>query len=231
MNSLHKVDLIPIKKWNNFHALALLLAGVLSIYFHTPLFVAITGGCSFLALVISQNRFLAQYTPWAGYANLVTLFRLIILIITAGSFHLLSPLLLFFILGTLIALDVLDGHLARKLSLESDLGLYLDMESDALFVCLVSFILYFGELMPIWILIVGSLRYMNVFVFFLFNLKPRKEPKRKYASYIAGFLFMALLSPFILSKNIYFPILSLASILVTFSFIISFIQYLGAEEI
>lgn len=231
MYSLHKSDLILIKKWNNYHALALLLAGGLSIYFRTPLFVAITASCSFLVLVISQNQFLAQYTPWAGYANLVTLFRLMILIITACIFHLLSPLSLFFILGGLIALDVLDGYLARKLNQQSDLGLYLDMESDALFVCLASFILYFSDLMPIWILIVGFLRYMNVFIFFIFNLKPRKEPKRKYASYIAGFLFMALLSPFILPEQIYFPILSLASILVTFSFIISFIQYLGAEEI
>ncbi len=174
---------------------------------------------------------MAQYTPWGGYANLVTLTRLFILIITACFYTYCSEWVLFAIFSGVIALDVLDGYLARKLETFSDLGLYFDMESDSLLVCLISMILFLEDYMPAWILIVGFLRYLNVFVFFIFQLKPRKEPKRKYASYIAGFLFFAVLMPFVLPQNLYFPIVTLASVLVTLSFIVSFIQYLNAEEI
>lgn len=228
---MHQANLIKIKKWNDYHAISLLLAGICSIYWQSTAFIAICAAFSFIFFIFSHHPFLQQYRPWAGYANGVTFFRLSVLIGVSIFFKEFNDIVLFFVFASIIGLDVLDGYLARRLDQTSDFGLYMDMESDSLLVCLVTFILYLGGYMPIWILVVGFMRYLNVGLFCLFKLPPKKEPKRKYASYIAGFLFVALLLPFIFPQWLYFPLLTLASVLVTASFIISFVQYLGAEEI
>jgi len=185
---------------------------------------------SFSWYIYRHKDFLAQYRPWAGYANWVTMLRLVFIFILAFVYQNIPDIWMAIILAWLIIMDIIDGFLARKLKLSSDFGLYLDMESDAYFVCMCSLMLYFGGYLPWWILVVGFMRYLNVAVFYLFQLPPKKEPKRWYASYIAGFLFWALLAPYLMEKKWYLPIVAIASILVTASFIISFVQYLRLED-
>ncbi len=228
---MHKANVLQIKQWNNIHGSLILVASLLSLYAGQIFWIIGAASFSFIYYIASHFIFLQQYRPFGGWANGITFLRLCILLISASIFHLFESLHLFIIFGSIITLDYFDGFIARKKNLQSDFGLYFDMETDALFVLLASFVLYLEGLAPWWVLIPGLLRYINVFVYFIFRLPPKKEPKRKYASYIAGFLFFALLLPFILPQKLSIPILGLASVLVTLSFIVSFIQYLQAEPI
>ncbi len=207
------------------------MAFTLSFYLENIIFLVISAFSSFLFLILSQKKFLSQYRPFGGWANWITFSRLLLLLGVSFFHYLLSPLSLFFSFGAVIMLDVIDGAIARKKNLQSDFGLYFDMETDALFVLLVAFVLYTENMIPVWVFIPGLLRYINVAIYSIFRLPAKKEPKRKYASYIAGFLFLALILPFIIPANFSIPILAIASIAVIFSFIISFIQYLKADPL
>lgn len=58
-----------------------------------------------------------------------------------------------------LALDGVDGHLARRYGYESDLGARFDMEVDALLIlCLSTAALLFGKAGP-WVLLIGLMRY------------------------------------------------------------------------
>ncbi len=228
---MHEANLIQIKQWNNIHALLMLISTGMSLFLGSIQIIIGFAIASFLYFIFKHRTFLAQYKPFAGWANLITFFRLACLLCIAFFSASLSPILLFSFFSGIILLDVIDGYVARKLKQESDFGLFFDMESDALLVLLVSLVLYFGEWVNWWILIPGLLRYANVFLYFIFQLPPKKEPKRKFASYIAGFLFFALVIPFILPSNIYTPILFLATLLVIGSFSLSFYYYLKADPI
>ncbi len=103
------------------------------------------------------------------------------------------------------------------------------METDAFYVALVSSILYLQELAPAWILIVGYMRYLNVAIYQLLRLKPKKEAKQRFASSIAGALFIVLAISFVLPSTFRYYSLLIVSILVLLSFGVSFWNYFKAE--
>ncbi len=213
-----------IKKWNDRHAFLLLLAGGLSLYCGRLELLSLMALGSFLYYILSHRDLWMGYKPFGGYANWVTSFRLSMLI--SFVFLSLSNELLAGLLLLVVVLDVVDGYLARKMNQQSDFGLYFDMETDAFFVALVSMLLYFKGMMPAWILIVGFMRYLNVAIYQILRLKPKKEPKLRFASVIAGALFVVLAISFVLPTSIRYYSLLIVSILVTYSFGRSFLNYL-----
>ncbi len=215
-----------IKKWNDTHAFSILAAGGLSLYTGRAEFLSLTAMGSFLYYVLSHKGLWMTYKPFGGYANWVTSFRLCLLISFGFIYLYLSNEYLAGLLLMIVILDVVDGYIARKLNQQSDFGLYFDMETDAFFVALVSMLLYFKGMAPAWILIVGFMRYLNVAVYQILRLKPKKEPKQRFASVIAGTLFVVLAISFMLPTPIRYYSLLIVSILVMYSFGRSFLNYL-----
>ena len=215
-----------IKKWNDAHAFVLLIAGALMLFYQSIIPLLIMGAISFLAYIFQQRFFLSQYQPWGGYANWVTFFRMGLLIVVSYNHAQFSNLALALLLISVVLLDVVDGYLARKFNLQSDFGLYFDMETDAFYVAVVSSILYLKGMAPQWLLFVGFLRYLNVAAYAIFQVKPKKEPKQRFASIIAGTFFTILSAAFILPPTVRLIALSVISVLIVISFGKSILFYL-----
>lgn len=218
-----------IKKWNDAHAFILLLGGVFMLFFQSVTPLLLCGIISFGIYVFQQREFLSQYRPWGGYANWVTLFRMCLLIFVSFYYVLFSNFALSLLFITVVLLDIVDGYLARRFKLQSDFGLYFDMETDAFFVAVVSSILYLKGMAPQWLLFVGLLRYLNVAAYAIFKVKPKKEPKQRFASIIAGTFFTILSVAFILPATVRLIALSIISVLIVISFGKSILFYLRSD--
>jgi len=99
------------------------------------------------------------------------------------------------ILGTtLLALDGVDGWVARRTGTSGEFGAFLDQECDAFFLLLLCLLLYrlpggFGA----WILVPGLLRYG--FVLYVRVARPplRKEPRSRRAMWVFVLTMLSLL--------------------------------------
>ncbi len=215
--------LLTLLKWNRWNALIITISSLLCLISasYAPLILASI--ISFMSFFYSQRQTWLALKPSPGWANLLTSFRLIILLASIFLSSVIGHKTMAFVLILFLILDGFDGYLARKYKQETDFGKYLDMETDALFVCLMSLFLYFEQYFSWWIIIIGLLRYLNVMAEFLFVNKNALDPRLKVAVYIAVYLFIALLTPIFFDRLIHFPIVLSASILVSASFIYTFI--------
>ena len=74
-------------------------------------------------------------------ANLITLFRLILVFVVISLFgqHLYLDILLVALIGLILFLDAVDGYVARKLNQTSDFGALLDIVGDRIVECIFWF--------------------------------------------------------------------------------------------
>jgi phosphatidylglycerophosphate synthase len=153
-----------------------------------------------------------------GYANTITTFRLLLVIVGLVFHSYFDTIFLGLIFLVNILLDGVDGYVARKMRQSSKVGEVLDMETDAFFVFAISWFHVNNHQLSAWILLPGSLRY----IYALLVIKPGKEiiPKRVRAS-IAVFFFFALLIPFFTEDSAFIWLTYLASGLIVISFAIS----------
>ena len=220
------MNLSAIKKWDYLHAIILLTGGILTIFVEQLsilVFIALGSFCIFLIKKLRQPGSF-------GYANIATTSRLILLLLL-GLFIFKIPGFLSLVIGLIILiLDGVDGYLARRYHESSDFGAYLDMETDTFFVCLFCTYYYLNDQLGGWVLLVGFMRYVYVGLILLFKLQDRKEKSTRFAKTIAVILFSALLTPLVLPKFIYQPAMILATVLVTYSFGLSFAGLLNASK-
>lgn len=213
------MNLASIKKWNYQHAGFMLAAGLLTLLFQVLFILP-------LIAISSFSIFLVKYTQQSkafGYANWVTSLRLVLLLLL-GFFIFQIPAWVSLALGIVVLiLDGLDGYLARKFDDTTDFGAYLDMETDTFFVCLFCTYYYLNEQLGGWVLAVGYMRYIYVGLILLFKLQGRKEKSTRFAKTIAVILFSALLMPLVLPSFLYQPAMIIATVLVLYSFGLSFI--------
>jgi phosphatidylglycerophosphate synthase len=153
-------------------------------------------------------------------ANLVTGFRLFL------SVALLFIPFTFFqitiIAFLVLVLDGLDGFLARKYKTESVFGEYLDMETDAVFVLVLSCLLYQNGVFGPWILSLGLLRYLYFLALLFFKPSQQKEARVFRARLIAVILMSSLIAAFALPLSIAKPAIVISALLVFYSFGMSF---------
>lgn len=219
---LKSPDISKILAWSEIHSFLILIGALTSFYFGPIYLLIIPAVFSFFYYLHHQREYLAQLSPFGGYANAVTLFRLLLMCL-GGFFSMEWPNYILFVCFTsAVLLDVLDGYLARKYKQSSDFGLYFDMETDAFFVALTSLILYKKGMIDAWILFPGYLRYLYMIVWKIIPREQQKEPKRRYASVIAGIFFVALLLPFLLPEQLYQWPLRISGALIIASFSFSF---------
>ena len=86
-------------------------------------------------------------------ANLITLFRLMLVfvVISLFGYHIYLDILLVALIGLILLLDAVDGYVARKLNQTSAFGALLDIVGDRIVECV--FWVYFAVvgLVPFWI--------------------------------------------------------------------------------
>ena len=176
---------------------------------------------SFMSLFFfSRQKDSSSNPPFllGSYANQITAIRFIISSITVLFIDQIPSFYSFCLFGFAILLDGLDGFLARKYQQMSEIGGLFDKTVDAYFVVLLSFILVLKYEVPLWFLGIGYLHYGYELLLLGLSWQHLIIPKNPIGKYAAAFLFISLLSPFILSPNWYFPIVYLAATLVSLSF-------------
>ncbi len=102
-------------------------------------------------------------TSTLGAANLVTLARgglVALLVGFIGEMHV--GWAAFMIASTVLALDGIDGWLARKLETASDFGARFDMETDALALLVIAGLVWQNGKAGPWVLLAGLMRYAFV---------------------------------------------------------------------
>lgn len=189
--------------------------------------------CSFLFLFYSYKKSSHQKSPLfsGNYANQITALRFIISSITALIIYQIPEFISFLLFGLAILLDGLDGFLARRYKQISEVGALFDKTVDAYFVLLLTFILVLKYDIPFWFLGIGYLHYGYELVIYSLDWQNLTIPKNPIGKYAAAFLFISLLSPFILPSYLYFPIIYIAAILVGCSFSLSFFYKFKATSV
>jgi len=211
-----------LKKWDTAHCFVLFVGGIIFWFTQLKLILILSMLSSFIYLFISEQNLLRKFRPFAGYANLITAIRLLGIMVLFSFADNLVNLQITSILIILISLDGLDGFLARRFKQVTDFGGIFDMETDSLFVCLTSILLFERGLIGAWILLIGFFRYFYVVLISFLGLAQFTEKRTKFGPTIAVLLFIAVIIPFALPQNIYMPCLIIASTLVSLSFIWSF---------
>ena len=211
-----------LEKWDLFHCISVLTGLVVFHLTGTIIPVILIISLSLLWLWVSQWHSISQYKPAGGYANLVTLFRMILVIsITAFSnFFSLRTLGILFIIP--VSLDALDGFLARRLNQKSSFGALFDMETDALFVALAGLVLVEKHAADAWILPVVYMRYIYVLVIHSAGFHGRPEKWTRFGPVIAVIMFISLLAGYLLPPDLARILMVLACCLVVISFGYSF---------
>lgn len=213
-----------IKKWNLAHALFMIIAGIAALVFNSVNVLIGLVILSFLVFLFLHRKMLAEFRPWGGYANWVSLFRFSLILGGGMLLNFWKPVYCFPFFLVALCLDGLDGYLARKFDQATDFGAYLDMETDAFFVAFLSTFWYLDGRVGGWILLIGFLRYLYVWSLKIFRLEKKKEQGTKFAKIIAVLIMSALLAPFVLPEMVYQVMIIVASLLTIYSFGVSFIS-------
>jgi phosphatidylglycerophosphate synthase len=195
-----------------------MLAGtLLCIYWEQTFPIVFLGILSFASLISISNH---HFTPQGkfGFANLLTLSRLLIqLLLTYFALDLNNYVIAgagFFIL----LFDGIDGKVAKKRNELSQFGEYFDKETDALFLLSLCLISIFKQILWSWIIVIGLFRYLFGLFLFTQRKKVTKERRSTVGRYIYVFTILALLSSFLPFPNLYQPAVILAMMLLCYSF-------------
>ncbi len=215
-----------VESWSRFNALVLIGCTFLTIKFGDCLPLVYGSTLSFVLYFITNFPQWSRLGILGGLPNQVGAGR-VLLIIVALIFH--ESISREYLAGILFAslfLDFWDGYLARQFNATSLFGTYLDRETDAFFVLATGAMIYCQELLGVWVLIPGLLRYFYVILLIFIKPPEQKETRSFLGQTIAVLLMGGLLSCFILEASFYQPIVIFASVLVVLSFANSFIQTL-----
>jgi phosphatidylglycerophosphate synthase len=176
--------------------------------------------CGLLSFSLLLYRCRRRWTPAGrfGLANTVSVLRL------SGMFVLpwLVPLQIVYCGLILLAMDGVDGWIARRTGLAGEFGEFIDKESDAFFTLMLCVLLYrlpegFGP----WILLPGLLRYLFV-LFIKFARPPElKEQRSAKGRWIFFFTMLTLLFSFAAYPgylDYYRPLAVLMTLVLAYSF-------------
>ncbi|MEL6924408.1 MAG: CDP-alcohol phosphatidyltransferase family protein [Bacteroidota bacterium] len=207
-----------IELWMTKHSALVILSTALSILFRSHWWLFGMPLISFHFFYAQQRQQRGSWSFYTEPANLVSTFRLVSLMLLFAFHSSLSFRQIAIIATVILVLDGLDGYLARRFNTTSDFGAYLDMETDAYFVMVLSFLCAKEGLLPWAVIGLGLLRY----IYFLL-IRWRKPPERKerrsfIGQFIAVFLMGSLISCFVLPESIYNMAMLIATGLIGWSF-------------
>jgi phosphatidylglycerophosphate synthase len=221
---------MSLKIWDIFHCMA--VSTGLIIYHVTgsiiPVLIIIS--LSVFLLWISQWHSISHFKPAGGYANMVTLFRFILVIVIVTISGILTVKSIGILLIIPVSLDGLDGFLARRMNQKSEFGALFDMEADSLFVAFAGLILVDKHIAGAWILPVVYMRYIYILVILTMGLNEQPEKQTRFGPSVAVFLFISLLTGYLIPQRFATPMMAVASLLVIMSFSYSFFKIVSGTQ-
>ncbi len=133
-----------------------------------PEFVALST-FSFAAMATGLCFLLHHHLPWRslGLANHITLARAVLVALLAGMIgNDSNPSVYGWLIAVVVtvdlALDGIDGWIARRNGTESPFGARFDLEVDALLILVLAVLVFQADKAGAWVLLAGGLRYIFV---------------------------------------------------------------------
>jgi phosphatidylglycerophosphate synthase len=125
--------------------------------------------CAATGLVLQVVRIFAERGHWTptgrfGLGNAITLLRLLLVVALAPAASRLPPWAVVAALLLALALDIVDGRIARARGEASAFGATFDMETDALLIMMQSLLLWQEGLAGAWVLVAGLWRYVYAII-------------------------------------------------------------------
>jgi phosphatidylglycerophosphate synthase len=211
-----------LSAWLNRHSAAMLGTAALTVVAPSGLWLALTAGASFAALAYRERLRHALLKPYGGYANQLTALRLALVLTAAALMNDLPRLWLWVLLAGNVAVDVVDGFVARRANQASAFGAVFDREVDAVFV-LTAYVYFFAvEDLPAVVLLPGLLPYAYRLATRLRAGGSAPDHRERFASFLAGANFAVLLVAIGAPAELMLGIVSLSAALVVLSFSMSF---------
>jgi phosphatidylglycerophosphate synthase len=180
-----------LDSWSRMHAVAMVGATVASIVLGRAWPTAAMALLSFAVLVLRGRR------AWGSVRrtvvpNLVTALRVLIIASMTFALHDAPGLLVTAVMLGVLALDALDGWLARRANAVTAFGAHFDMETDAFFILTVDLELLMRGRLGFWILITGFLRYAYMLVTALVPPRGGQVPRSRLGRNSFGCLVVGL---------------------------------------
>jgi len=210
---------VPLTAWSRGQALAMTLSLGMCIWQRTAWPVVASAPCLFAFLLVLGRR---AHTPSGrfGLANAITCLRLLVLLTLGLPPRWLDPWSALAITLLVLALDLVDGWLARRFGDASAFGAHFDMETDALLVLIVTLRLWLAQQYPPWVLISGGLRYAYVLWLWAWPgpAAAREAPRSRLARSAFTLLMLGLCLGLVLPGFAGQLAVALGTLVVSFSF-------------
>ena len=213
-----------LSPWLSRHAAVMLVAVAVTIVLPSGIWLAVAALASFAELGYRERARLTVLQPYGGYANQLTTLRLGLLLIAAALMSELPDLWLWLLLAANVAVDVVDGYVARRTQQVSPFGAVFDREVDAVFVLVAYLYFFVVEGLPAWVLIPGLLPYVYRLSTLARRSKPAPEHRERLAPFLAGANFVVLLIAVGAPPELQLRVVLLSAALVGVSFLMSFVN-------
>ncbi|MEM6735297.1 MAG: CDP-alcohol phosphatidyltransferase family protein [Bacteroidota bacterium] len=204
------------RKWALIHSLLNLVGVLICVWQGNVLPLIVVNVCSFFFYLLRIRDYLIGFDLYIGYANWVTILRLLIILVSGFLLNILPNEVLFLFFALAIAMDGLDGYLAREFNHMSDFGARIDMETDAFLVLMLSLHHANNNVIPQWIILPGLMRFL--FGIMTHFIATRDVTSKKFRATIAVIFFLSLLLAFILPKGLTAYLTNIAGSLILLSF-------------
>ena len=135
--------------WDVIHALVIVVGALVSLSLGDTMSLFVIALVSFIYFITLNKEPKHTFLPFRTYANWVTAIRLLLLLLIIAIWSSLHTTLLISVLILIVALDRVDGHLARRFKQESLWGRAFDVEVDSLFVLFCCVYLIISHAMPL----------------------------------------------------------------------------------
>ena len=169
-------------------------------------------------------------TRYLNSANMMTGGRLLVLLVSTLLYDMLGPILYGVIASAVAISDAVDGYLARKYNTTSRFGAAFDMETDALFVSILSLIAYQVYDASWLVLLAGQMRYLFVWILKWTRLDRTSPPRLRGSQAVAVIFFVVLLTPFFFAFDFVQILLVIGSLLICISFLAELIFRWSASK-
>ena len=157
-----------------------------------------------------------------GVANVVTAIRLALVVVSAWWLDYGSPGQFAGLAAAVVALDLVDGMLARRFGLASPFGAHFDMETDAAFSLIMTEVLWLRHYCGSWILAIGVLRPLYVLWKVRWARQVPPMPRSMFGRLAFGVFACAITGAFVLPDYASLTVLCVGAMLVFTSFARSF---------
>lgn len=213
-----------LNNFSNLIALVIPAAVVTAILLDAAHIVAVACVVLFGGLLLTQRQRLARHQTPPGLANLLTLFRLLLLVTVLCLFGTLTPETAFAAFAGNVMLDVLDGRIARARNETDRFGSHFDMEVDAVYVLTAGLYFHLVAGIALWVVVPGLLRYVYRLAVWRLAGGDFAERRRQYAAVIAGASFTLMCAATLLPGPAQQLALASTTLLLCGSFAVSFAE-------